>query len=448
MPLIPFATKSVHQQYSGQRLLNYFPRATPDAVSPVVLIGRSPLTEKVQVGNRVHRMVKMGGAVYAVAAGAVWKFDGTSVTRVGAVVDGSQVSVAASGTEVAIVVGNTYYICNGVSTTSYSTGAVTNPQWVVFQDGYFLVSGTASGRSDALTISGLDDGTTFDSLEFIFAENAPDEVLGLVSDHGQVWAFGRDTTEVFWNSGGQDFPFQPNRSAMIEKGCINGMTVAKEDNSVLWVGPDKVVYRSGGGTPQVISTREVEEALTAKTVESGFVFQDRGHKFYAVRTDDGPTWCYDLTTGEWAERSTGVNEDPWVATDTEWLNGTQYFATSTGKISTDGGNSYTDDGEIIVGEAISRPIYVNSGEDYVFLRSLSVSVVSANASLSYTPQISLQMSRDGSVWSMEKWRDLPVDGEYEKDIRWHGIGAFRKRVQARFRVTDPVKRDLHGLAYA
>ena len=443
---IPFVTQSAPQQYSNQRLVNYFPRAIPDGNGAVALIGRGGLTTVAEPGNNLRRVVEMGGALYTVSTGNVWRFDGVNAVNVGTVIASDQVSMASSGQEVAIVTGGRYYLCNGAVTTEYATGAVTDPQWVTFQDGYFLVSGTIGTRKDALTISGLDDGTTFDALEFTFAENAPDEIRGLVSDHGRVWAFGASTTQVFWNNGAADFPFTPSKSETIERGCLSGATVAKEDNSVFWVGPDKVVYRSGGGVPTVISTREVEEDLARSTIESCFVFQDRGHKFYGIRRTGDTTWCYDITTGLWAERSTGLLYAPWAVTDTAIRAGVQYFVTDSGKICTSSPDVFTDDGEAILAEAVSKPVYAPPGQDYLTINSLFISVATG-APLATTPQIVLQTSRNGLEWGVERWRSLPQTGEYEKSVHWEGLGSFKKRVQVRFRITDPVKRDLYGVQY-
>jgi hypothetical protein len=313
---------------------------------------------------------------------------------------------------------------------------------VVFIDGYFFISGSLGGRNDAITVSGLDDGTSFNALSFAFAENAPDAIRGLAILNNRVWAFGSYSTEKYYNTGA-DFPFEPSRSEFIDKGLLTGDCWAVIDNTVCWVGSDKIVYRSGGATPQVISTMEVKEKLDTSTVETCFSFTDRGHEFFAVRTAEGPTLCYDVTTGLWSERTTGVGYVPWAVTCVANYNGVQYFGTDTGEIAISDRSAYTDLGKIVSGEAISRPL-VRDGQLFTVDR-LHLSAETGN-SFATDPQIVLQTSRNGLEWGVERWRSLGAAGQYEKLIRWNALGQFR-RAQIRFVVTDAIGRDLYGIHY-
>lgn len=445
MKYLPFARSSKAdgdtRGYSGERLLNYFLRVS-DGISQGILIGRSGLVEHVSLGARVRAAVDNNGTLYACAGGAVWKISGGTATSVGTVVDGATV-MAASGTQVAIVTGGKYYICDGSTTTAYGTGAITNPTGVAYQDGYFIVTGSSGGRNDALTVSALDDGATFNALDFAFAENAPDEIKGVISDHGELWLFGSKTVEVWYNSGGADFPFQRNAGALMERGCHSGQTIAKEDNSVFWVGQDKVVYRSGGSNPEVISTREVEEVLDASTIEGAFTFEDRGHKFYAIRLTGKPTLCMDITTGLWSERSTGIADTSWTATCAATVGGVQYIGTASGKVCTQSDTVFTDDGETIKAEAVSTPLQTQFPGQSVsrVIASLNTGTVDASG------QIMLQTTRDGRNWGVEKWRSLGSLGSYEKTPHWNGLGRFHPRFQVRLRITDPIKRDIYGVTY-
>ena len=477
MSLIPFARQSRSEEYSGERLLNYSLRATEGAVSPGVLIARSGLVAQVDAGNRIREMVEMAGDIYSVANGTVWKYDisAGTIASVGTVTDNDQVSMAASGSEVAIVTANTYYVCDGSTTTSYSTGAITLPQWVAFVDGYFVVSGTASGRGDAFTISGLDDGTTFNALDFAFAENSPDAIRGMAVLSNRVWMFGAKTVEKFWNSGDPTFPFQVSKSETLTKGILNGRCWAQIDNTLCWVGQNKIVYRSGGGTPQVISTPEIKEALDASTVEDCYAFFDRGHEYFAIRRAGKTTFCYDVTTGLWIERSTGVGENPWIVTSVEEYDGVQYYGTDTGKICTASRTTYTDDSAVINGVVVSMPVMRNGDEfsiDEINLRAVTANttvrtgtefdyletesgepietedgeLIEVPLAINEPPQIILQMSENGEEWGQEQTEFLGGVGEYNRELLWTAQGMFT-RAQMRLRVTDAVPRDLYGIAY-
>ena len=476
--LVPFAQQSNAEEYSGERLLNYFLRVEPSgSISPGVLIARAGLFANVNTGGRVRNMIEMAGDIYAVSGGFVFKYDisAGTIASLGSVTDNAQVSMAENGQEVAIVTANTYYICDGSTVTSYSTGAMTNPQWVVYVDGYFVLSGTVAGRDDGITISALDDGTTFDALEFAFAENAPDAIRGLAVLNTRVWAFGAQTVEKFWNSGNASFPFEVSKSETLDKGILNGRCWAKLDNSLCWIGDDKIVYRSGGGTPQVISTPSIKEALDASTIEDCYAFFDRGHEFFAIRRTEATTLCYDVTTGLWNERSTGLGEREWIPTCVEKVAGVQYYGTDTGKICVGVRALWQDDGTVINGEAISVPVMRNASEfsiDEINMRAVTPNqTVGAGTVEDYLetedeepilteggepievllgieapPQIMLQMSDNGVEWGLEQWEYLGDIGEYNRELLWTAQGMFT-RAQMRVRVTDAVARDLYGVAY-
>ena len=91
--LLPFARQSTPADYSRERLYNYYLRAA-DGDSPVALIGRSGLVSAAAPGHSVAEMVAMGGALYSVASGTVYKLVGATLTTVGTVTQGDTVSMA------------------------------------------------------------------------------------------------------------------------------------------------------------------------------------------------------------------------------------------------------------------------------------------------------------------------------------------------------------------
>jgi len=443
MPLVPFATKSSgNRGYSGERLVNLFARPA-DGVTEVPLIGRGGAIETADVSGSVRGVYEFNAALYAVANGNLVKVVGATVTVIGAVGTSENVCFASNATQMAILIGSAYYVSDGVTVTSYSTGAITTPVWVTSLDGYIIVGGSGQGRDDLITVSGLDDATTFSGLDFAAAEASSDAIVSVLADHSELWVFGEKTIQVFYNSGDADFPFSPNAGAMVERGLHKATTVAKEDNAVFFVGDDLVSYRATGVAPVVISTREIEEKLRANTVHSAITFEERGHKFYAIRMIDAPTLVFDMTTSLWHERTSGTEEQPWFIVCGGRIGSTQYFGTDTGKIVTIDKNTYDDDGQTIVAEAVSSPEYRS---DHFSVSRIHLNVEGGIGGIGRTPRIALETSRDGRNWSQERWRDLGGLGDFSHVVEWHGLGAFR-RFQVRIRITDRVGRDLYGVKY-
>lgn len=447
MPLVPFARQSKAgaraSGYSGERLKNWFLRPS-DAVSTGVLIGGSGSESVVDLGAPTRAVIDHNGVLYAVAGGNVWRVVNGVASKAGAVPNVADTRMASSGSEIAIVAAGRYFICDGTNTTECSTGAVDTPKGVAYLDGYFIVIGEGQGRRDTLTVSALDDGKTFNALEFAHAESAPDGLVGVIADHGQVRLFGSKTVEAWYNSGGVDFPLAPNRPAQMQRGCADGLTIAAADNAVFWVGEDRVVYRSSGGSPEVISSREVEEVLRGADITGGFTFTDKGHKFYAVHRVGGTTLTFDITTGLWSERSTGVGEAPWACTSRATVGGVEYLGTRSGYIARLDPDRYDDNGAVIEAEGVSVPI--EQGGDPFSVARAFLSIRGGVGGLGRAPQVMLQTSRDGVNWSVEKWRPLGKGGDYAHGARWHSLGQFQ-RFQVRIRITDAVPRDVYGVRY-
>jgi hypothetical protein len=443
--LLTFARQSKNDQgYSGERLVNFFMRPT-DGLSEAVLMGASGTKVIASISSKpIRSVIQHSGAIYLAANSNLWLLSGSTVTSLGAIADG-ETHMASNGTQIAIVSGNKYQLYDGTTVAEYSTGAIENPIGLTYQDGYFVVIGESAGRSDAFTISGLDDGKTFNALDFAFAENSPDGITGIVSDHGELWLFGSRTVEVFYNSGNIDFPFQRNAGSLMEVGCLGGETVAKVDNSVFWISPDLTVYRSGGGSPEVISSREIEEQLAGKTIGNCFTFTDKGHKFYAISTLLGTTLCFDITTGLWSERSKGITHGSWGVTSVASLNGVQYVGTESGNICSLDPVYFQAEGDVLAAEFVTVPV-VRSGEKFV-VSEVTLRIKSGDFDLGRDHKIMMQTTKDGSTWGNEKWRNLGRLGHFYSKAQWNALGQF-ERFQARVRITDPIQRDIYGATYA
>lgn len=443
MPLIPFVTKSASNRgYSGARCVNWFARAT-EGVSAASLIGRSGATAQADLGGPVRAVFNFGGNLYAVANGNLVKVVGATVTIIGALGPSENVSVAQNASQFALLVGSTYYVSDGATVASYSTGSVEAPASITSLDGYIVVVGEGLGRPDVITVSSIDDATTFNGLDFAAAESDADGLLATLSDHGEIWMFGENSIEVWYNSGDASFPFARNSGAKVERGLHKASTIAKEDNAVFFVGNDLVVYRATGVSPQVISTREIEEDLRKGEIHSAITFEERGHKFYAIRMTTGHTLCYDMTTKLWAERTTGTEGQPWFIVCGCRIGAAQYFGTDTGKIVTLDDGAYTDDGAVVPAQAVSVPAY---SADHKRVSRIHMQISGGTGGLGRNPRVMLETSKDGRNWSQERWRDFGGLGEYSKQVEWHGMGAFQ-RFQTRVTITDAVSRDLHGVQY-
>ncbi len=186
-----------------------------------------------------------------------------------------------------------------------------------FMDSY-VIAAIAGTRS--FQISGLLD-PNFDPLDVGVKEGGADNLVATFVDHREVWLLGEESSEVLWNSGNPNFPFERIQGSFIECGCAAALSPAKFDNSLGWLGRDArgnaVVYRANGYTPQRISTHALEFAMSKyPRIDDaiGSSHQYRGHTFYRLDFPSakpaapagipaGETWFYDSATRLWHQRA-------------------------------------------------------------------------------------------------------------------------------------------------
>ncbi len=456
MPLISFARTSdtVKLGYIGERVINYFVRITSTnergEISDAVLVGASGLKSIVAHDKPVTAMTEHEGAIYYVNNNALYMFDGFQSTVVGGVhiPDGENAKLISARAWLCIVSGGgIQFYKDGVATT-VDTGAIDVVRDATAIDGYVIIAGEGNGLVDVLA-SARADTLDINGIEFLHEDNASaeknnDRIVGVITDHNLVWAFGDKTVEVFYNAAGDAFPLAPNAGLFLERGCKSRDVIAKEDNSVFWVGEDSVVYRSSGESPQVISNRDIEDSLESSDIVRAYILKDRGHKFYIISRRGDTSICYDMTTGLWSERSIGINHDPYPVIGSVELNGHIYVGTETGHVCRLDRDTYDIHGEPMVAEAVSTPI-VTDGSVFTVSR-IHLNVDSGSVETTEEPRVMLQTSKDGRTWGAEKWRDLKILGDYFTRAVWNGLGSFR-RFQVRLRITARVPRDIYGVTY-
>jgi hypothetical protein len=180
---------------------------------------------------------------------------------------------------------------------------------VVFIDGYFVFA--QNGGSDRFWLTSQYDGTTIDATDFATAEGSPDSIQSLIADNRELFIFGTETLEVWYNSGDTDNTFQRFQGGFKQHGCVAKDSPARFDNSVIWLsrndrGDGQVSLLGQGYQPQVVSTPELNYQISTYTnldQAFGYSYQDEGHEFYVLTfPSDGKTWAYDASTKEWHQR--------------------------------------------------------------------------------------------------------------------------------------------------
>lgn len=244
---------------------------------------------------------------YFVLNNALYRFDGVSLTSIGTLNTSSgRVSMAENGSQLIIVDGTDGWSYDGTTFAQITDADFPNATHIKFIDSYFVANNAGTGN---FYLSALADGTSWNALDVATAERNPDDLVAIDVTHRELWLFGINTTEVWYNSGDPSFAFIPNQGGFIEWGCAAAFSVAKLNNSLAWLAQTEhggpVVVSAHGFTPIVISTPALNyEFSTYSTVSDAFAmtYTKGGHEFYELTFPTAnKTWLYDALTQQWSE---------------------------------------------------------------------------------------------------------------------------------------------------
>jgi len=450
---------------ADNRMVNLYPEIVPEGGKEAAFLQRAPglrLLTTVGTGP-IRGLNSFNGNLYVVSGEQLYKVDSTYVVSLIGTVSGSSapVSMANNGTQL-------FVACNGPSfvynSSTLAFGAITDPDFpgaltVSYLDGYFVF---IEPNSQKVWVTALNDPTSIDPLDFASAEGDPDGLVSSIVDHSEVWLFGTNSVEVWYNSGNADFPLQRIQGAFNEIGCAATFSVAKLDNGLFWLGQDArgqgIVYRANGYTGQRISTHAVEWQIQQYADMSdavAYTYQQDGHSFYVLNFPSAnATWVYDVATQAWHERA-------------GWINGSfvrhrgncQTFFNQTITVGDyQNGNIYTFDMEVYadhdrVQKWLRTWRALPTGQNdfrRTAQHSLQLDCESGTGLVSgqgSDPQVMLRWSDDaGHTWSNEHWADMGKIGQYGSRVFWRRLGMTTKLRDRVYEAsgTDPVKLTIVG----
>ena len=458
-----YVARSINAAYS--RMVNLFPEIVPDGGKEPAFLNRAPgLKFKLSVGSGpIRGMWVLNNNLYVVSRDKLYKVDSTyAVTTIGTVSGISgPVSMADNGIQLFVACNGPSYIYNSQTnvfaqiTDGDFPGAVT----VSYLDGYFVFN---EPNSQKIWVTALLDGTSVDPLDFASAEGSPDGVVGIIADHREIWVFGTNSVEVWYNSGNVDFPLSRIQGAFNELGCAAPYSIAKMDNGLFWLGKDArgqgIVYRANGYTGQRISTHAIEWQIQQYANMSdaiGYTYQQDGHSFYVlIFPQANTTWVYDVATEAWHERAGFANGE-----FTRHRSNCQAFYQGNvlvgdyqnGNMYSFDLNDFSDNGSLQKWLRSWRALPTGQNNlKRTAQHSLQLDLetgVGLNLGQGSDPQVMLRWSDDGGhTWSNEHWVSIGKIGEFYRRAIWRRLGMTMKIRDRVYEVsgTDPVKIAIMG----
>jgi hypothetical protein len=342
--------------------------------------------------------------------------------------------------------GQGYDLRDGVITSEIPASTGT------YIDTYFVAGQPNTAQ---FNISGNNDGQSWDPLDFALKSGSPDPISSVFAAYDLLWLFGFQTTEVWYDSGAANFPFQRIQGAFFQVGLVAPFSVTQVGNTVMWLGGDVrgsgVVYQAQGYSfPTRVSNHAIEYWINeykTKTAQGmpnpngiqdavAYSYQEGGHTFYVLTFPSADaTWVYDLTTGLWHRRgfwdaATGI-----LHADRQWVycygfNMHLVGDRSNGNIYESSINYFTDYNAVL--RRSRRFPHLNVENKRNRFGNLEIDLqkgVVPSSQPGLIPQMMARHSNDGGfTWSSEEWQSIGAGGEYGQRVIFRRQGSARDRV--------------------
>ena len=450
---------------ADSRMVNLFPEIVPEGGKEAAFLQRAPglrLLATVGAGP-IRGLWAFGGNGYAVSGSKLYKISPAYVvTEIGDVSGSGPVSLADNGTQLFIA-------CNGPSFIyNDNTGVfqqITDPDFpgagsVAYLDGYFVFN---EPNTQKIWVTSLLEGTQIDPLDFASAEGSPDKIIALIVDHREIWVFGDNSVEVWYDAGNADFPLSRIQGAYNEIGCAAAYSVAKLDNGLFWLGSDArgngIVYRANGYTGQRISTHAVEWQIQQYSTISdaiAYTYQQDGHAFYVLTFPTAnATWVYDVSTQAWHERAGFSNGQFTRHRSNCQMNFNREIIVGdyeNGKLYAFDLQKYSDDGAVQKWLRSWRALPTGQNNlkrttQHMLQLDCESGVGIDGTGQGIDAEVMLRWSDDGGHnWSSEHWRSMGKIGQTGRRVIWRRLGMTMKLRDRIYEIsgTDPVKIAIMG----
>lgn len=379
-----------------------------------------------------------------------------SMEALGTIAGEGRVSLADNGKQLCILVpGVAGYIYEPDAATPFQQ--ITDPdftangvpQHVRYVDGYFVFT---TGDKKFI-ISGLNDGLSYNALDFGSAEADPDSLIVPVVVNNQLYIGGTITLEPFRNIGGADFPFARLEGGVINIGVSSAFSMVNVSKTFMFIGGGEnegpSVYMFTGSDVEPISTDAIDDLLEALTPEQlsnvfGWSYSEGGARFVGWTLPD-ITIVYDMTSGRWHERSSYdvindvSSEFRWRANSVVKAYGRILIGDSIdGRVGAIDLDFYDEYGNDIVREIASVP-FSNQGDD-IKVPSMELVVESGVGNKDVPdPSISMSRSLDGKTFTNPRTRKTGKIGKFDRRVIWRRNGRAARFEVFKWTMSDRVK---------
>jgi hypothetical protein len=432
---------------NAQRCVNLFPEKNPEDAAAefthyttpgLVALATAPNSAPVR-----GLYTASNGKLYAVVGHKVYYVNSSWVmTEIGtlSVLNGTTpVKMRDNSAFMVIVDGTIYGYLVDINSNAFSQ--ITSPAFygattVAYLD-TFLLFNRPNTKQFYSTES---DTTIFNALYFAQKTAAPDVLKAVAVKHRELWLLGEKTSEVWYNAGNQNFPFQSLPGTFVEHGVCAPHSVAIDGVSLIWLSKNDrgraIAVRTAGYEPMKISTYalEAEWATYAEVDDAiGYTYQSSGHSFYVLSFPTAnKTWVFDGLENLWHERAWmdnfGVLHRHRSNCYSYAYNKHVVGDFQNGRLYEMNDQTYTDDGSAILrlrsfphlGAEAKRVIY----NQFVADMEVGTALVGLTS-----PVVSLRWSDTrGQTFGTPIQQTVGLTGQFLTSVQWRRLGQARDRV--------------------
>lgn len=322
--------------------------------------------------------------------------------------------------------------------------------------------------SQAVFVSDVSDATSIVGTSQFQAESFYDNIVAGAIAQNYLYLFGTNTTEIWYNSGGNTVPFDKTTQGAINYGLISDKAMAIINNEVYFLAkdPNGIVglMKFSGTSPRIILNRSLNEKLrTYQSVENCYMWVDvhDGHQFLnltfptAELATRSTTHSYDITADVWLERETwnplatgiaGYEGHPaqWCV----YFNNKQYFGSRFNSTINEISMSIYKDGNYELVKEIITP-YILTEEQYFSVSSLKLDIersIALSVGQGSDPVVSLWVTNNRQgTWQGAFQRYIGKIGDYrDYNALWQSLGGGRS-MAFKIQCSEPIPLVIHGM---
>ena len=404
---------------------------------------------KAQSGSADRGMLQNQGKLYKVTDTTLYQVDSVgSHTGLGTIPGSSRCVLKALGAKIIIINGSGLeFVWDGTALTQNTSPNIGLPRGVAVINSQAV---TDNGSGQSWDVSNVGDPLTINGLNNAAAESYSDDLLIPYAWREIIYFLGKESIELWYNSGQGNPPFDKIQGAALSMGLDAIHSCADNPDFMFFFGKDKQFHSLTAGSStvdSVISTPAMAKEFQSYLITDdciGWTMELEGQWFYvATFPTQDITWCLPIG-GEWFQ---------WGSSASGRLRGNSYANVfgkhlvaehNSGNIYELDAETYTDADETIVRTRRSAPIHSGLiGQDnkefeinsFELVLETGVGLLSGQGQ---DPRVMLSVSRDGGkTFGVERFLRVGTLGE-RVSVHTGSLGRFKQSCVFQLRVSDPI----------